>query len=109
MLSAGRDMRGLIWPRHDRIPRDIVPNLLMLKCSPWLAEREQIAFKEDDDGWMSGIVSRVTPAIPSRVGGNSKRCDLDILAPHRVPIPLDARVMGSSSLGKYCSRRGAAD
>jgi hypothetical protein len=87
------------------IPR----KFLMLKCSPWLAEKEQTAFKEDNDGWMSGIVSRVNSTIPSRVGKNSKRGDVDVSAPYRVPIPLAVRVLGSSFLGEYCFRRGSAD
>lgn len=66
MLSAERDVRGLTWLMRHRIPREIVSNLLMLKCSPWLAEKEQTAFKEDADGWMSGNESMVPLLISSR-------------------------------------------
>jgi hypothetical protein len=109
MLSAGREVRGLARPTHHKIQRDIVLNLLMLKFPPWLPEREKSAFKEDDDGWMSGIVSQIPTALPFWVARNSKMRALDLLAPHRVAIPLDVRVMGSSFFGKRCSRSGSAD
>jgi hypothetical protein len=59
LLTAGKDVHGMIWPGHDQILQGLMSNLLMLKCSPWLAEMEKTAFKESDDGWMSGNASRV--------------------------------------------------
>ncbi len=41
-------------------------NPLMLKFPPWVAEMEKMAFKEGDDGWMSGNASRVPLPLPSR-------------------------------------------
>jgi len=95
---------------HSKLPRGIVYILLMLKFPPRLAERKQTAFKEDDDGWMSGIASQVVSRIiPFWSGGNStKMCDLDLLGLHRGPILLDVRVVGVSFLGACCARRGLA-
>ena len=92
------------------IRRDIVSTLLMLKFHPWLAEREQTAFKEDDDGWMSGIVSEVVPTpSPFWCAGNSKMWDLVLLVPSRSLLSLDICVMGPSFLGTGCSRIRATD
>jgi hypothetical protein len=102
-------MCGLTRTNHDQIQQDIALNLLMLKCSPRLAEREKTAFKEDDDEWLSGIVSRVSPTSPFRVSRTSKTWALDIVAPYRVAVSFDVRVMESSSLGKCCSRNRYAD
>lgn len=87
----------------------MVPNLLMLKFPPWLPDREKKAFKEDNDGWMSGIVSGGVPAIPSRSDRNSKTGDFDILAPHRVATPLDVHIMGASFFGKCRTESRSAD
>lgn len=108
-LSNERAVCGLKRLRDDQKQENMVPDIPKLKCAPCQTEKEKTAFSGDDNGWMSGIVSRVLFRFLACRAGRSTKCALDILALHRRPPPLDISVMGASFLEPCRFRSGFTD